>query len=166
MLQFVAVCCIVLQCVAMCCSVLQRVAVCLRMFACHFHWLPPHCVSTAACTKKICSTLQHTASQCNTLQHTATHCNTLQHTATHCNTLQHTATHCDILQHTVTRLNPMQHTATHCNDYKTDLFFPPSAIVIAYCCNVPALPRLPPLARTCRQQGDALQHTTTRCNTF
>jgi len=44
--------------------------------------------------KKICQTLQHTATHCNTLQHTATHCNTLQHTATHCNTLQYASQKC------------------------------------------------------------------------
>ena len=68
-----------------------------------------------------CNTLQHAATRCNTLhgffqlQHVSKSkrvCNTLQHSATSCNTLQHPATPYNTLQHPATCCNTLHHPAT------------------------------------------------------
>jgi len=95
-----------------------------------------------------CCNVQHATTHCNTLQRTVTHCVALQHTATHCNTLQHTATHCNTLQHTcnilATQCNTQQHTATHCK----------------------WLTEQRRKTKRCNVWLDALQYTTTHCNTL
>jgi len=119
--------------------------------------------------KKICNTLQLTATQHINLQlcNTATRClhvslrlnglctynvsirNTPHHTATHCNTLQHAATCCNMLQHAATCCNMLL--AFGCTVWMGCLFK-----TCAYCihCNSTAT------------RCNTLQHTATHRNTL
>ena len=76
----------------------------------HTHIVSLHNGGRGLDLRRLCNTLQHTATRCNIPHHIAIHCNTLQRI-----TLQHNVTHYTTLQHTVTSCNTLQHTATHCN---------------------------------------------------
>ena len=94
MLQYVAVCCIMLHCAAVHCSVLQYVAV--RTLQCVVHVLQ--------CVAVCCSVLQCVAVCCNVLHYVAVRtlqcmcCSVLQFVAVCCSVLQCVAVCCSVLQ--------------------------------------------------------------------